>query len=98
MALGQGAADLPAEFVLGVRPEDVQPDPKGDFSGQVTLLEPLGVETILHLKTGEQTLLSTTSGMSSWRIGETIRFNIARPRLHFFEPRQHSRIAVRNLA
>ncbi|MBE7470669.1 MAG: glycerol-3-phosphate ABC transporter ATP-binding protein [Anaerolineae bacterium] len=94
-ALGASAADLPSAFVLGVRPEDVQPDPNGDFSGQVTLIEPLGVETILHIKVGEQTLLSNVSGMTSWRIGDTIRFNIARERLHFFEPKQQQRIAVK---
>ncbi len=98
LALGQAAADLPANFVLGVRPEDVQPHSGGDFTGQVTLLEPLGVETILHIKAGEKTLLSTISGMSNWRIGDSINFNIARSRLHFFEPRQQNRITVRELA
>ncbi|HXW01265.1 MAG TPA: TOBE domain-containing protein, partial [Anaerolineae bacterium] len=93
-----GTADLPADFVLGVRPEDIHPDPNGDFSGQVTLIEPLGVETILHIKTGEQTLLSNISGMSNWRIGDPIRFNVVRERLHFFEPGQQTRIQIKDLA
>lgn len=93
-SLGAAAAEAPAAFMLGVRPEDIQPDPAGDFSGQITLIEPLGVETILHIKAGEQTMLSNISGMSSWRIGETIRFNIARERLHFFDSERHTRIAV----
>jgi multiple sugar transport system ATP-binding protein len=92
--LGAGTADLPADFVLGIRPEDIHPDPNGDFSGQVTLIEPLGVETILHIKTGEQTLLSNISGMSHWRIDDTIHFNIIRERLHFFERGQQTRIPV----
>lgn len=95
--LGASTADLPAAFVLGIRPEDIQPDPNGNFSGQVTLIEPLGVETILHIKTGEQTLLSNISGMSSWRIGDTIRFNIVRERLHFFEPGRQTRIQMKEL-
>lgn len=94
-ALDASAPELPADFVLGVRPEDVQPDPNGDFSGQVTLIEPLGVETILHIKAGGQTLLANVSGMSSQRIGDTLQFNIARERLHFFEPKQQQRIAVK---
>lgn len=93
-ALGASAADLPNAFVLGVRPEDIQPDPNGGFSGQVTLIEPLGVETILHIKVGQQILLSNVSGMTSWRIGDTIHFNIARERLHFFEPDRQTRLAV----
>ncbi|MBE7554971.1 MAG: ABC transporter ATP-binding protein [Anaerolineales bacterium] len=93
-ALGAAAADLPATFTLGVRPEDVQPDPNGDFAGQINLIEPLGVETILHIKVGEQTLLSNISGMATWRIGDTIRFNIARERLHYFDSDRQNRIAM----
>ncbi|GIK42157.1 MAG: ABC transporter ATP-binding protein [Chloroflexota bacterium] len=93
-SLGVQAADLPATFILGIRPEDVQPDPNGDFTGQITLIEPLGVETILHIKAGEQTLLSNVSGMANWRIGDTIRVNIARERLHYFDPDRQTRIAV----
>lgn len=93
-ALGAAAAALPASFILGVRPEDVQPDPNGDFAGQINLIEPLGVETILHIKVGGQTLLSNISGMATWRIGDTIRFNIARERLHYFDAERQTRIAL----
>ncbi len=92
--LGEKAANLPANFILGIRPEDVQPDPDGNFSGLVTLIEPLGVETILHIKVGEQTLLSTVSGMNIWRIGETVHFNILQERLHYFNPENKTRIMV----
>jgi multiple sugar transport system ATP-binding protein len=92
--LGASAADLPPTFVLGVRPEDIQPNPKANFAGQITLIEPLGVETILHIKVGEQTLLSNISGMPHWRIGDTIHFNIAPERLHFFESERQTRIAM----
>jgi multiple sugar transport system ATP-binding protein len=76
---------LPATFTLGVRPEDVQPASDGAFTGQVALIEPLGVETILHIKVGEQTLLSTVSGMAHWRIGESVPFHIVGQRLHYFD-------------
>jgi ABC-type sugar transport system ATPase subunit len=89
--------DLPTDFILGIRPEDVRPDNQGNFSGQVTLIEPLGVETILHIKVGGPILLSNVAGMSSWRIGDTIRFNIIRERLHFFEPTQQTRISVKEV-
>jgi multiple sugar transport system ATP-binding protein len=77
---------LPTSFLLGVRPEDVQPHSEGDFPGQVALVEPLGVETILHVKTGEQTLLSLISGMTDLRMGDEVRFNVVRERLHYFRP------------
>jgi multiple sugar transport system ATP-binding protein len=76
--------DLPISFTLGVRPEDVQPHSDGQFPGQVTLIEPLGVETILHIKTGEQILLSLMPGLTDLRIGDQVRFDIVRERLHYF--------------
>ncbi len=87
IALDTGTAGaLPASFLLGVRPEDVQPRPDGPFTGEVALIEPLGVETLLHIRSGEQTLVSTVPGMTDLRIGSPVRFAIARERLHFFGP------------
>jgi multiple sugar transport system ATP-binding protein len=76
---------LPPSFLLGVRPEDVRPDPEGDFPGEMTLIEPLGVETILHIKSGNQTLLSLIPGLTDLRRGDEVRFNIVRERLHYFQ-------------
>ncbi len=75
---------LPPSFLLGVRPEDVRICSEGDFPGEIVLIEPLGVETILHIKAGEQTLLSLAPGMTDLRIGDQERFNIVRERLHYF--------------
>ncbi|MDQ2999169.1 MAG: ABC transporter ATP-binding protein [Chloroflexota bacterium] len=77
---------LPAAFTLGVRPEDVQPNNDGPFTGRVALIEPLGVETLLHIKSGEQTLVSTVPGMTRIQLGSDMRFDIVRERLHFFNP------------
>jgi multiple sugar transport system ATP-binding protein len=84
--------ELPEQFILGVRPEDVQPEPEGAFTGQIILIEPLGVETILHIKAGQQTLLSAVSGMTSWRMGDAVRFNIIREHLHYFDPASQRRL------
>ena len=90
--------NLPAQFVLGVRPEDVNPDPNGHFEGQIALLEPLGVETILHIRSGEQTILSTVSGMAHWQVGDLVRFNIVHEHLHFFDKSSQNRIPVKRFA
>jgi multiple sugar transport system ATP-binding protein len=79
------AQNLPDALLLGIRPEDVRPDPEGKYAGQVVLKEPLGVETVLHLKSGNQTLLSLVPGMSDAKIGDTLAFNIADTKLHFFD-------------
>jgi multiple sugar transport system ATP-binding protein len=75
---------LPASFLLGVRPEDIRLHSEGQFPGEIMLTEPLGVETILHIKTGDQTLLSLVPGMAGVRVGDQVQFNIIRERLHFF--------------
>jgi multiple sugar transport system ATP-binding protein len=77
---------LPDSFLLGVRPEDVRLDREGRFSGEITLTEPLGVETIVHIKAGEQSLLSLAPGATSLQVGDQARFDIIRERLHYFEP------------
>ena len=94
ISLNSHANNLPEHFVTGVRPEDVHPVDNGDFNGEVALIEPLGVETILHIKSGGVTLLSTVSGMANWKIGDTIQFNIVHEHLHFFNKQTQKRIIV----
>jgi multiple sugar transport system ATP-binding protein len=76
--------NLPDSFTLGIRPEDIRPDPKGAFAAKVTLTEPLGVETILHLKSGDLTLLGLVPGMARQKVGEEIKFDIVKEKLHYF--------------
>ncbi len=78
-------SSMPPTCLLGVRPEDVEPNEDGEFIGKVALTEPLGVETVLHIRNGERNFLSTQSGMTTWKMGDEIRFNIVRERLHFFD-------------
>ena len=81
---GSQPGDLPRAFTLGVRPEDITPRADGPFAGTVALIEPLGVETLVHIKAGDQTLVSTVPGMARLERGGPVRFDIARERLHFF--------------
>jgi multiple sugar transport system ATP-binding protein len=76
--------EVPQEVLLGIRPEDVKIEPDGIFSGQVALTEPLGVETVVHIRTQEQTLVSLMPGLRHFSIGDEIRFNLAHDRLHCF--------------
>jgi multiple sugar transport system ATP-binding protein len=85
---------LPPKFILGVRPEDVRLRSDGMFGGEVVLTEPLGVETLVHIKLGEQTLVCTVPGLTSTRRGDAVRFNVTRERLHFFDPAKGTRLQV----
>jgi multiple sugar transport system ATP-binding protein len=78
------SSDTPARLLLGIRPEDDKPTPDGKFSGQLILTEPLGVETILHIQSGGQTLLSLVPGMTHLKLNDTIRFDLVQDRLHYF--------------
>jgi multiple sugar transport system ATP-binding protein len=75
---------LPAEFLVGIRPENVKPDQNGSFNGQLVLAEPLGVETILHIQSGQRTLLSLVPGITSFHLGDVMKFNIASEHIHYF--------------
>ena len=76
--------EMPDKFLLGIRPEDINPDDSGEFRGQITLTEPLGVETILHIKVGQKTLTSLVPGMVDLKIGDTVNFSIVHERIHCF--------------
>ena len=80
----EGAA-IPPRFLLGIRPEDVKLDAGGEQRGEVLLTEPLGVETVIHIQSGQQTMLSIVPGITDLKIGDVIAFTIVRERLHFFD-------------
>jgi multiple sugar transport system ATP-binding protein len=75
---------LPSDFLVGIRPENIKPDPNGKFTGQLILAEPLGVETILHIQSGQRTLLSLVPGITSYHLGDVMKFNIAFEHIHYF--------------
>ena len=77
---------LPESFLLGVRPEDVLIRPEGALPGEIALIEPLGVETILHIKSGQRTIVSLVPWMSHLSIGDAVKFDVVMPRLHYFHP------------
>jgi multiple sugar transport system ATP-binding protein len=85
-------SQLPSKFILGVRPEDVRLAAEGLFGGDVGLVEPLGVETLLHINVGEQTVVCTVPGISDVKRGESVRFNVVRERLHFFDAVRGTRL------
>lgn len=76
---------LPDDFTLGIRPEDIHIKSGGEFTGRVGLTEPLGVETIVHIRSGRQTLQCLVPGITHLVLDDEIRFEIAPERLHYFD-------------
>jgi multiple sugar transport system ATP-binding protein len=84
------------EVVLGLRPEDLHPlavdAPGAALEAQLEVLEPVGNEVFLNLRYGGQALVSRAPAGLAAAPGETMRFGIAPERLHFFDPREGTRI------
>ncbi len=77
--------NVPERFLLGIRPEDVKLDGDGDQQGEIVLTEPLGVETVVHIQSGKQILLSIVPGITDLKIRDVVKYTIVRERLHFFD-------------
>jgi len=77
---------LPTNFQFGIRGEDIHLEnaENGHFSGEVILAEPLGTQTIVHIKSGEQTLICSQAGISDLRLGDAVHFNLNIDRAHYF--------------
>ncbi|MCA0454638.1 MAG: ABC transporter ATP-binding protein [Chloroflexi bacterium] len=84
--------DVPESVLLGVRPENVRLTENGAYTGKVALIEPLGVETIIHIRTGDQTIVSIVPGVSPVRLADEVRFDVPVDHLHLFEPTSKLRI------
>jgi multiple sugar transport system ATP-binding protein len=82
----------PETALIGIRPEDVKLTTDGGFSGQVGLIEPLGVETIIHIRVGGQTLVCVVPGVTAVRMHDEVRFDVSARHLHYFDTVQGSRL------
>ena len=79
-------------MTIGIRPEDLAPDPAGPITGTVRLVEHLGAETYV--------LFGDTGAQRTWRIpgaasiasGETLRLGAAGDKLHLFDPASGDRL------
>ena len=74
-----------SSLILGIRPEDLRPRDGGQFVGEVVLVEPLGAETVIYVRAGDKTLISTVAGIVHLKVGEPLSFDISREHLHYFD-------------
>ncbi len=69
---------------LGVRPEDLTPDPSGDFKGRLEFMETLGNEVILHVSIGGTALVSRCEPDTVAGSGDMVSFSLNPLRCIFF--------------
>ena len=94
LAVGEAAAAAVRKhkgkpLTVGVRPRGLSPVPQAEpsaISGQVDLIEPMGAETLLHLRIGEQDLRVVASRRLRPSSGETLHIAPQPGQLHLFDP------------
>ncbi len=56
----------------------------GKYQGEVILAEPLGAETVIHIKCGEGEIVSMVAGLVQLKHGDKVSFDINKAYLHLF--------------
>jgi len=70
---------------LGIRPQYLQLDSKGGVKGHITLVERLGTETVVELKTSEDTVFRFASpDLLDLEVGQQVSFSFAAEKAHLF--------------
>ncbi len=89
--VGDGGAGL----LVGVRPEHVQVK-SGDQVATVTLTEPLGRDSLVHLAAGPSTIraLVPTEAATHLQVGEQVPFRIDPAHLHLFDGPTGRRVEI----
>ena len=80
---------------VGIRPEDVQVSLQnaGSRTGQIELVEPMGLGTILHIRTNYHTLKAFVLERADYPIGTSIAYSLPTAKLHIFDAQTGRRIA-----
>ena len=76
--------DRVAPITLGIRPEVIEVG-HGPGVAKVRIVEPTGHETIVILDIDGEDVTARISGDTALKAGETVKFDLRRDRLHFFD-------------
>jgi multiple sugar transport system ATP-binding protein len=88
---GRAASISPGQtVVLGVRPEDILIGENtkalgASFTGVIELVERMGAETFVHLKTGVHTLVARVTSREDFRRGESVPVALRTEHGHLFD-------------
>ena len=77
-----------APLTVGVRPRGLSPVPEAGpatISGRVDLIEPMGAETLVHLRIGENDLRVVTARGYPVRVGDTLHAAPTPGQVHLFD-------------
>jgi multiple sugar transport system ATP-binding protein len=85
------------EVVLGVRPEHLtfgalNGAAAGRFEGVTQIIEPLGAETLIHLRAGGQEIIAVCKPESAPAVDSQVTLSAETDKIHLFDP--HSEAAI----
>ena len=83
-----GAAPCAGKAMLGVRPEHLSLSPvdaEASFAARVSILEPMGGETVLWAEAGGRTFAVKLQGEPTVAVGDEIRLGFDAARAHLFD-------------
>jgi multiple sugar transport system ATP-binding protein len=55
------------------------------LEGQVSVIEPLGSETLIYVDIGQREVVATVQGRILPKLGEKVRLNAPQDEIHFFD-------------
>lgn len=93
-----------SEVIVGIRPERIEvhpcaPNPRmpqngrAVLRGEVTVVEGLGAESILHISIGEHSLLARHFEDTTFASGENVEIEFSLDSIHLFDPSTEVRLA-----
>jgi multiple sugar transport system ATP-binding protein len=92
-----GPAGAPAELLLGIRPEDLRIVPGqgcGQLTGEVGVLEPLGPNTLLTVRVGEQTIRVAAEPDVAAKHGDIVHLQPRADRIRWFDAQTQKAVAA----
>jgi multiple sugar transport system ATP-binding protein len=91
--------DAGREVVLGIRPEDITETTAASaasLDATIDVVEPMGAETYLHLKTGNTTLVARVRPAGHHKPGHAFRVSLDLSKAHLFDALSQKRIGLAN--
>ena len=82
------------KVILGIRPEDIEVRDDGEISGEAYVIEPLGSETLLSIKTGENTFMLKIKPDLEVKVGDKLSLRLNDKKIHLFDGETLNAIAA----
>jgi multiple sugar transport system ATP-binding protein len=92
LAMPNSNLDKTGKVVLGLRPEHLEVRRDGGIQAKVRLIEPTGAQTHVVLEVGSEKLTAVVDSEMPLAVGVVVGLDIARERVHLFEPSSGARI------